>query len=209
MIKEFLSLFFTILIILDPIGVVPPFMATTAMYEPKTQVFIIKRAVIVAGAVFLFFILFGRLILEFFGISVGAFYISGGILFFMISFEMIWSKPSNRRTPDSPQDRPDAKVVAVFPLAIPLIAGPGMITTIMLTMADFSSWLRATIELGIAISLGLTVNYITLRGGRFLLKVIGQTGMYVVEKIMGLILAGLSVQLIYEGLIKLGIIALP
>ncbi|MGI5174138.1 MarC family protein [Treponema sp. OMZ 840] len=208
-INEFFQLFFTVLIILDPIGIIPPFLAASGHFSAEIRKMMIRRSIIVAALVLVFFILFGRLILNFFGISPGAFYISGGILFFFISFEMIWSKPRSRQTPESAVDPHQAQMIAVFPLAIPLIAGPGMITTIILNMAASSTWLRPALMLSGAIGLGLIADYISLRCGTLLVRLIGTTGMYVVEKIMGLILAGLSVQLIYDGLIKLNIVSVP
>lgn len=206
MFNDFLKLFFTVLIILDPIGIIPPFLSATSSFDSKTRKKVINRAIFVAAMVLFVFILFGRFILSFFGISPGAFYVSGGILFFTISFEMIYSKPRSRQTPGSVMDPQDSMMVAIFPLAIPLIAGPGMITTIMLHMSASENWLLPAVMLVGAISLGLLIDYISLSFGNLLLRLIGTTGMFVVEKIMGLILAGLSVQLIYEGLIKLGIV---
>jgi multiple antibiotic resistance protein len=98
-------------------------------------------------------------------------------------------------------------MVAVFPLAIPLIAGPGMITTIMLyTASSPFSFVNFTMAIT-ALALGLFIEYFVLRSASLLVKVIGTTGLFVLEKIVGLILAGLSVQLVYDGLQKLGIFA--
>ena len=206
MINEFFQLFFTVLIILDPIGTIPPVLAASGHFPSDIRKMIIRRAVFVAALVFAFFIVCGKLILNFFGISPGAFYVSGGILFFGISFGMIWSKPGSRQTPETAVDPHAAQMLAIFPLAIPLIAGPGMITTIMLNMATSEHWLRPALMLIAAIVPALCIDYISLRCGTLLLRLIGTTGMYVVEKIMGLILAGLSVQLIYDGLVKLNIV---
>ena len=206
-IQPFLKLFFTVLIIMDPVGILPQFLAVTGEYNKETRRKIVRRAILVAGAVLLVFVVFGRVILLFFGITPGAFYISGGILFFIISFEMIQSKPRTRATPASSIDPAESTMVAVFPLAIPLIAGPGMITTIILNVASSTFDPISCIMLLTAIILGLSIEYAALRAGSFILRLIGTTGMFVVEKIMGLILSGLSIQLIYEGLVKLGIVA--
>lgn len=206
MFNDYVKLFLTVLVILDPIGIIPPYLASSGHYPNNIRKMMMRRSIFVAAAVLVFFIIFGRLILNFFGISPGAFYISGGILFFFIAFEMIWNKPGSKHTPESSVDPQEAKMIAVFPLAIPLIAGPGLITTIILNMASSDNWLRPALMLSAAIVPGLIIDYIFLRCGSLLLRLIGTTGMYVVEKIMGLILAGLSVQLIYDGFIKLGIV---
>jgi len=191
---------------MDPIGNIPSFLSVTGNFDKDTRLKVLQKAIFVAGIVLLIFAVFGRFILLFFGITPGAFYISGGILFFTIAFEMIQSKPRTRSTPESIIDPQESMMVAIFPLAIPLIAGPGMITTIMLNVAQASFSLRTAIIILIALACCLTIQYLALRSGTFLLKLIGTTGMFVLEKIMGLILAGMSIQIIYDGLQKLGIL---
>ena len=94
----------------------------------------------------------------------------------------------------------------MFPLAFPLIAGPGMITTIMVYTASPEFSLRVFIYVLIAIVIGLFIEYMFMRSATKLMKLLGRTGMFVMEKIVGLILAGLSVQLVYDGLVKLDIL---
>jgi multiple antibiotic resistance protein len=98
-------------------------------------------------------------------------------------------------------------MLAVFPLAIPLIAGPGMITTVIFTIAGDGFSLLKVLMTVLALFVSLTVQYFTMRSGAILIRLIGTTGMFVLEKIMGLILAALSIQLVYEGLVKLNILA--
>jgi multiple antibiotic resistance protein len=205
-VTQFLKIFFTVLIIIDPIGIVPQFLAVTGDFDANTRRRIIRRSIIVAAIVMLVFVIFGNLILKFFGITPGAFYISGGILFFTIAYEMIQSKPRIRNTPESSIDPEGAMMTAVFPIAIPLIAGPGMITTIMLQVSSESFGLIPCVLLIAALAIGLVLEYFAMRSGTIILKFIGTTGMFVIEKIMGLILAGMSVQLIYDGLVKLNIV---
>jgi multiple antibiotic resistance protein len=205
-VASFLKVFFTILIIIDPIGIVPQFLAVTGTYDKQTQRRIIRRAIMVAAIVMLVFVIFGNVILTFFGITPGAFYISGGILFFTIAYEMIQSKPRIRNTPETSIDPEGAMMTAVFPIAIPLIAGPGMITTIMLEVSSESFGPVPCILLIAALAIGLVLEYFAMRSGTIILKFIGTTGMFVIEKVMGLILAGMSVQLIYDGLVKLNIV---
>jgi multiple antibiotic resistance protein len=205
-IGEFFQVLFGVLIIIDPIGIIPQFLAVTANYDNKIRRHIIRRSIMVAAIVMLVFVVFGNVMLKFFGITPGAFYISGGILFFTISFEMIQSKPRVRNTPETAIDPQDAMMTAVFPIAIPLIAGPGMITTIMLKVSAESFGPAACIILLLSLGTGLLLEYIAMRSGALILRFIGTTGMFVIEKIMGLILAGMSIQLIYDGLVKLNIV---
>jgi multiple antibiotic resistance protein len=152
------------------------------------------------------FLLGGKFILDFFGIKPGAFYISGGILFFMIALEMINSRPKTNRVPSTGEDEVQSSFVALFPLAIPMIAGPGLLTVIMTYVSSGSSWLLTVLTLLPAILIGLLCMFIVLRASTLILQILGTMGIFVMEKIMGLILAGFAVQLIYNGLLSLGII---
>jgi multiple antibiotic resistance protein len=213
MLSEFLRLLFTVLLVMDPIGIIPQFLSKTARYEAKTRNSIIFKAVLIAGLVLVVFLLIGRLLLEFFGILPGAFLISGGILFFMIAFSMIYSKHEMSREIPPEESGGGGKAddsagvsVALFPLAIPLIAGPGLLTVIIMFVSHAESWIYSVAMLLTAIVINLVVVYITLRCSVLVLKFLGSTGIFIMEKIMGLILAGFAVQFIYDGLVALGII---
>lgn len=204
--SEFLKVFFAFIIIMDPIGNIPSFLSVTGDKEPKIRLQILRNAIIIAGIVLLIFAVFGRFLLMFFGITPGAFYIAGGILVFTIGLEMIQSKPKRTRdTPESSIDPQDTAMLAVFPLAIPLTAGPGLITTVMLYVTSQPLTPFYGILIVVALVLGLLVQYICLRCSSLILRLIGTTGMFVLEKIMGLILSGMAIQLVYDGLVKLNI----
>jgi len=216
MFGDFLRILFTVFIVMDPIGVIPQFLSVTADYDAQTRKNVILKAVLIAGLVLLVFLLAGKLILQFFGIMPGAFYISGGALFFVIAFGMIYSKPRTLRdTPraksgivtevEEAEDR-SVTAVALFPLAIPLIAGPGLLTVIIMFVSHTESWLYSAGILLPAIIINLFVAYVTLRCSTLLIKFLGSMGIFIIEKIMGLILAGFAVQFIYDGLLALGII---
>jgi multiple antibiotic resistance protein len=201
----FLQILFTVLIVMDPIGIIPYFLGLTSPYDGKTRNRIITKAVLFAALVLGIFLLCGKYILEFFGIKPGAFYISGGILFFMIAFEMIYSKPKVERTTSTGEKEAHSGFIALFPLAIPMIAGPGILTVIMTYVSGGDSWLPGVLLLLPALALGLLCMFVVLRASTVILRVLGTMGIFVMEK-MGLILAGFSVQLIYNGLLALSII---
>jgi multiple antibiotic resistance protein len=211
---EFFRLLFTVFLVMDPIGVIPQFLSYTANYDAKARKDIILKAVLIAGLVLLIFLLAGKLLLEFFRIMPGAFYISGGILFFMIALGMIYSKHGmDRDVPtkgsgtgkEMSKDRA-AVSVALFPLAIPLIAGPGLLTVIIMFISNAESWLYSVVIMLPAIVLNLIAAYTILRCSELLLKFLGYMGTLIMEKIIGLILAGFAVQFIYDGLLALGVI---
>ncbi|MDR1307386.1 MAG: MarC family protein [Treponema sp.] len=222
MTADFLRILFTVLLVMDPIGIVPQFLSVTARYDKPTRNRVILKAVLIAGVVLVVFLLAGKLLLDFFGIMPGAFYISGGILFFLIAFQMIYSKPGNRSIPQeppldsarsagqenegSPPSPADSHVsTAVFPLAIPLIAGPGLLTVIIMFVTAGPGWLYSVSLLFPAILISLGVAFVVLRCSTLLLNFLGIMGIMIMEKIMGLILAGFAVQFIYNGLVELGI----
>jgi multiple antibiotic resistance protein len=201
----FFQILLTVFIVMDPLGVVPSFLSLTASYDEKTRNQIIFKAVLIAGLVVGVFLLGGKFILDFFNIQPGAFYISGGILFFLIACEMIYSKPKTSRAPPAEEESSGA-FVALFPLAIPMIAGPGLLTVIMTYVSGDGNWFSSVLLLFPALIIGLACMYLVLRLSALILRVLGTMGIFVMEKIMGLILAGFAVQLIYNGLLSLGII---
>ena len=207
MLSDFFTLLVTVLIVMDPVGIVPQYLSVTSLMPENVKRFVIRRAVCIAAFVLAVFIALGRLLLVFFGISPGAFYISGGILFFLIAFEMIYSKPRSRQVPETAgnTEETDPSYAALFPLAVPLIAGPGLITTIMVQTASSRPWGESALMLAGAICIGLVCVYISLRAATLLFRLLRTTGMFVLEKIMGLILSGMAIQLIYDGLVKLNI----
>ena len=124
----------------------------------------------------------------------------------MIAFEMIYSKPKTNRVPAVGDEDPQSNFVALFPLAIPMIAGPGLLTVIMTYVSGGDPWLSTVLTLLPALLIGLLCMFMVLRASVLILRVLGIMGIFVMEKIMGLILAGFAVQLIYNGLLSLGIV---
>jgi multiple antibiotic resistance protein len=215
MLGEFLRILFTVLLVMDPIGIIPQFLSVTAPYDKATQKSIVLKAVLISGLVLAVFLLSGKLLLDFFGIAPGAFSISGGILFFMIAYGMIYSRP--RKVQSVPPDKLAAASdeagedhtgvsVALFPLAIPFISGPGLLTVIIMFTSRGENWLLSVLTILPAIVIGLMVTFVILRCSTLLLRFFGSMGIFILEKLMGLILSGFAVQFIYDGLLTLGII---
>jgi multiple antibiotic resistance protein len=204
MLQDFLHILLTVIIVMDPVGAVPQFIAITGSMDAGKRKAVIMKSILIASAVILVFLLTGKFLLTFFGIMPGAFYISGGILFFIIAFEMIYSKPSSRHTPG--EEEGAGAYVALFPLAIPIIAGPGLLTVIMMFMTGGHSWLYSFSLLLPALIVGLLCTYLALRCSVVIMKVLGTIGILVLEKVMGLIMTGFAVQFVYNGLTALGIL---
>jgi multiple antibiotic resistance protein len=210
MVSAFLPVFFTIFMVIDPIGLVPLYIGITSHILPVKKKQIVRKAILLSFVILVIFVLMGKWILALLHIEPGAFYIAGGIMLFIIAMEMLFGRPTRSKVdPDRTQeDEHDEGVsLAVFPLAIPMLAGPGAITAIILfTGSTETESLTMMIMLFTALILTLGVTWVVLRASDLILKLLGRTGVSVFERIMGLLLSGLSVQFVYEGLIRLGVL---
>lgn len=193
--------FATAFTIIDPIGMIPMTLASTARVSAERRNQIVDQAVIVAAAVMLFMGVVGRLLLDYLGITLPAFMIAGGILLFLIAIDMLFARPTRAKATEAEEkEAASAENPAVFPLAVPMIAGPGTIATVLLlvnlTRGDRLELAVVTIAYGIA----LFVTWLCMRGSSMLLRVIGTTGINVVSRLLGIILAALAVQFVLNGL---------
>lgn len=198
--QELISAFVTLFVTIDPPGLGPLFLALTAGMSRSQRGQIALRASIIAFAILVLFTLAGTAILNVFGITLHAFRIAGGLLLFHIAFEMIFEKRHERheRSAERAITADQVRNIAVFPLAIPLIAGPGAISATILLSGTYSDVLgRALLILIVALNLAVTwlVFLVAERSERFL----GVTGRIVLTRLLGLILAALSVQFVIDG----------
>ena len=148
----------------------------------------------------MFFAVFGGLIFKVFGISLGAFRVAGGILLLITALDMLRARPSETRTTPSEQAEGERKEdVALVPLAMPLLAGPGAIATAMVLMAKGGDNLLSAVPVLVAIVLTFVASYFVLRAAGFVQRVLKQSGVAILERVMGLILAAIAVQFIADG----------
>jgi len=201
-----LSVFITIITVVDPFGLIPIFLSLAGRFERKKQRDIIVKAFVIAvfiGTVFLFF---GRYFLHYLGISFDAIYITGGVLLFMIGLDMIYAKP--RRTKGSPEEAEEAlgyDDLSVFPLAIPMLAGPGTIATIIM-FSSKGSGMDNYLLVFCAMLFAFLLSAFTMFFSTSLLKFLGQTGLNVIDRLMGMILCSLAIQFIIDAFKNLGMI---
>ncbi|MFP2961318.1 MarC family protein [Myxococcus sp. 1LA] len=200
---EYASLFLVslsaIFFVVDPIGVVPLFLAMTAGDTQEKVRRTAMRACLVACGMMLFFALFGGVIFKVFGVSLGAFRVAGGILLLITALDMLRARPSETRTtPSEEQEGVVKEDVAIVPLAIPLLAGPGAIATAMVLMAKGDTLVSAIPVLA-AVVLTFVASYFILRASGLIQRVLRQSGVAIVERVMGLILAAIAVQFIADG----------
>ena len=202
--REIVTVFLAVFIVVDPFGIVPIYLSLTAGFPAARLRVTILKSTITAFVVLCLFIFTGNAILRFLGIQVGSFFIAGGILMFIVSIDLLLGKPGRTKTSEAAEERED---VSIFPLAIPMLAGPGAITSILLYASDEKSpgYIRLVL-VGSAL-LALLCAALAMRLSSALIRVLGTTGVSVIERIMGIVLTGLSVQFVYDGLQKLGILA--
>jgi multiple antibiotic resistance protein len=206
MASEIFTIFLAVFIVVDPFGIVPVFISLTSSLSPGRRRATILKSIAVAFIVLCVFIFTGSAILRFLGIQPGSFFIAGGILMFIVSMDLLLGKPGRTKTSgeEKGEQRED---VSIFPLAIPMLAGPGTITTILLYASEEkSSGFILPVLVGSA-ALALAFAGVTMFLSSFFLRVLGRTGVSVIERIMGIVLTGLSVQFVYDGLLKLGVLA--
>jgi len=200
-----LSAFVTLFVVMDPVGMAPLFVALTQGEEAARRRAIAVRACLIALAILTLFGLAGEAVLGFVGISMPAFRIAGGILLFLTALEMLFERRSRRRrrNAEDEEDRPDP---SVFPLAIPLIAGPGAIASMILLAGQAPEEARALHLLGVHLVMALVLALVLalfLAAG-LIERALGATGILVVTRLLGMLLAALSVQFVLDGLAGAG-----
>lgn len=203
MIDDAINAFATLLVVIDPIGLSPIFLALTAGMDSAARRKLALRGVGIAAAVLLLFALAGEAVLAFVGISMPAFRIAGGLLLFFTAFDMLFERRTERREKQS-HEGPPAHDPSVFPLATPLIAGPGSIATVILLMGQHEGDVAGqAMVLGVTgVVLLMTLVALLLCG--VLERALGRTGVLVVTRLLGMILAALSVQFVLDGLAAFG-----
>jgi multiple antibiotic resistance protein len=205
--SQVITIFLAVFIVVDPFGIVPVFISLTSSFSRGRKRATVLKSVIVAFVVLCVFILTGNVILRFLGIQPGSFFIAGGILMFIVSIDLLLGKPGRTKTSGNEGDE-DRDDVSIFPLAVPMLAGPGAITTVLLYVSEDKSPTFILPVLVGSVALALALAGLTMLLSSYFLRVLGRTGVSVIERIMGIVLTGLSVQFVYDGLLKLGVLAL-
>ncbi len=199
--KFALTAFSTAFTIIDPIGMIPLTLAATVSMPAERRAKIVDQAVLVAAAVMLVMGVIGRPLLNYLGITLAAFLIAGGILLFLIAIDMLFARPTRtKRTEEEERDAALAENPAVFPLAIPMIAGPGTIATVILLVNLARNDAVRLITVFIACAVALAITWLFMRGATRYQHLIGRTGIHVVTRVLGIILAALAVQFVLNGL---------
>ena len=189
--------------LINPIGISPILIIMTERFSKKEKINIAKKGSLTAFTTLILFSLLGSVIFNFFGITIEAFQIMGGILFFRNGLRMLDSKIGrSRTTPAEQEESEESDDIAVSPIGIPLIAGPGAITAAML-LSSQTPQLYSYFTLIFSIFFVLSLVYLILRNGDMILKLLGTTGIRIIQRLMGLILMVIAVQFVINGVISI------
>jgi len=198
----YVAVFVTVFALVDPVGALPFFVALTDGFSEADRTIVIRRAVFVLGGILGVFALVGTFLFAAFGLTLAAFEIAGGILLFIVAYDMLHGEVT--RTKLSTEDRAEAVArrdeIAVVPLGIPLLAGPGAISTVMIYEGSAGSdlWMEVTVFLAIIVTTVLT--YFILRYGQNIIRYLGKTGIMAMTRVLGLLLAAVGVQFVLNGI---------
>lgn len=192
----------SLLFLVDPPGTIPPFLALTARYAPRKRRKTALVACVAATAILMAFALLGTWLFAYLGLSLPAFQIAGGLILFLVALDMIREKhePAAAVVEEADADgSSDAGDVAITPLAVPLLAGPAALSTVAVLMTRATTVFESA---GVFVAIALTglTTYATLRLADPIQRRLGATGIHVVGRVLGLVLAGIAVQFVLDGL---------
>jgi multiple antibiotic resistance protein len=201
MIELFLSAFVTLFVIIDPPGCAPIFAGLTRDCPPPERRTMAVRSVTIAAGILVFFAIFGEDLLRVLGIGLDAFRIAGGIMLFLIALEMVFERRTARRENraqevSATEDVPD---ISVFPMAIPMIAGPGSIASVMLLVGR-SEGLDETLVVFAALAAVLLLTLLALLAAGAMMRLLGHKMEAMLTRLLGVLLAALAVQFVITGI---------
>ena len=201
MLHQFVSAFITLFVVLDPPGCAPIYAGLTAGANAAQRRAMAIRATVIAGAILLVFALFGENLLSALHIELDSFRIAGGLMLFLIALDMVFEKRTQRREQRAEQVMATAEVedVSVFPMAMPMLAGPGAIASIMLLEGE-AKGAEGTVILLAALLVVLVLTLLALLAAGPLMKLVGAKVEAVVTRVLGVLLGALAAQYVIDGL---------
>ena len=201
MTEQLIKTFIIFFVVIEPVSLVPMFGAMTRGGEPGYRKRMAWKSVGISAAIFIVFAVAGDWLLRLLGISVSAFKLAGGALLFLLAVDMVLARESGLRS-TTVREQDEAKYrddISVFPMAFPLITGPGALATLLLLTAETSDYLEFSLVLGMGL-LALAVTLVLLLLTQPLMRVMGVTGGMVISRLLGVVLAALAVQYMVDGI---------
>jgi multiple antibiotic resistance protein len=203
--------FSTLFVIIDPIGMLPFFVSLTQGFSPKDRLYVIQRSTTFASILLLAFALVGRYIFVILHFTIFSFEIAGGVLLFAIAFNMLFGEtPGTKLTPmDQTEALSRREEIGIVPLGMPLLAGPGAISSVVIYAQASEGSLAGSLTLYVAIVVAMIASYVVLRLGVQILDRVGRVGVVAISRVMGLLLAAIAVQFVINGVVGAFGIVLP
>lgn len=198
-----ITTFVTLFVIIDPIGLAPLFVALTQGMDAAERRRVSVRAIATGFGMLALFGIAGESLLALIGIGMPAFRISGGLLLFLMAVDMLFERRSERREKQTARVQPDP---SIFPLATPLIAGPGALATMILLTSERPGDPVAIIAIHAVLAAVLALTFGLFLAGGLIERALGHTGVVVVTRLLGILLAALSVQFVVDGLRDLALL---
>ncbi|MCC6681495.1 MAG: NAAT family transporter [Phycisphaeraceae bacterium] len=189
----------SVLFVVDPVGALPAYLVMTAGDDPAKRRRMALRAALTATIIMAVFAAAGTWLFNLFGLSMPAFQIAGGAILFLVAMDMIRARRSTQESPPEVDEGIEKDDVAITPLAVPMLSGPAALAVVATLSAQADDWSRSAALYGAIVVTGLTC-YLTLRAAEPLFKLLGRAGVAVFSRVLGILLAGISVQFILDGL---------
>jgi multiple antibiotic resistance protein len=193
----------TVFALVDPIGGLPFFVALTEGFDARDRQVVLHRATLTLGAVLTTFALVGRFLFEVFGFTLAAFEVAGGILLFLVAYDMLRGEVTRTKLSPGTEDPTRRNEVGIVPLGIPLLAGPGAISTVMIYEGSAGSDPLIIVATFVAIGIATALSYVIFRYGQRILARVGRVGVNAMTRVLGLLLAAVGVQFVANGILGL------
>jgi len=198
-VMELVLIFTSILFIVDPFAVIPTFLAMTVRDSPQQRRVLARRGAWTCAITLIAFALGGSMIFKIFGITIGAFKIAGGVLIGLNALDMVQARRSQQReTAVETAEGIEKDDIGILPLGVPMLAGPGAISTVMVLALGAKSP-AATAAIYVSIVLTAVISFLVLSAASLVERRLGQTGMRILTRLMGLVLSAIAVQFIIDG----------
>jgi multiple antibiotic resistance protein len=197
---DLILIFTSILFIVDPFAVIPTFLAMTSRDSPEQRRILARRGAWTCAVTLIAFAVGGSVIFKVFGITIGAFKIAGGVLIGLNALDMVQARRSQQReTPAERAEGIEKDDIGILPLGVPMLAGPGAISTVMV-LALGAKTPAATAAVYVSIVLTALITYYVLAAATLVERRLGQTGMKILTRLMGLVLCAIAIQFILDGI---------
>jgi multiple antibiotic resistance protein len=204
-VAEYAAIIVTVFAIVDPIGTLPFFVSLTQGFDAADRKVVLDRSVATLGIILTLFALLGRFLFAAFGFTLAAFEVAGGILLFVVAYEMIFGEFGRAKL--SPVDRQAAidrrDEISIVPLGVPLLAGPGAISTVMIYEANSGGDPWTIVATFVAIGVTTAATFVTFTYGQRIMRVLGRVGVMAMTRVLGLLLAAVGVQFVATGILGL------